>query len=378
MASRQLSKTVEGSQELVVLSGRSAGGKAILPQGRSVSIGSAIDNDVVLFVPGGESWAADLQARGDHAVLVILDGTVTKNGAALTPGKEHIIRSREKLRVGDSEFMIASRQMEHLSTADSAGRQHNDVLPVAQNARLAQGSLRSAATRKPRSLVLPVLLLVGGFGLLSLGISSQLSSKPNDAATDSLNLTFKERFDLAEFNNLNYFPAGVGQNALVRGQVATQAERSRLEQIARQAGTQVDMEVQVDEVFKESIQDVYRVNGVAADVKGQGVGIASVATKTADTDRLNQISSMLKNDLSSLVELNVDNTVPEQQPARSTKLDPDKEIAMIVAGSDGYVVTRDTARYFVGSLMPNGYTVKSVEDGAVVVVRDNEEVILKF
>jgi type III secretion protein D len=139
------------------------------------------------------------------------------------------------------------------------------------------------------------------------------------------------------------------------------------------AGITPRLDVKVEESIIASVTEVYRINGVTADVKGIGPGTVSVQTSVADPQVLTRIESEVRRDVPGLAQMSVQNRPPPKRPAPERIVDdPGKRIAAVVSGNPGYVVTSDGTRYFVGALLPTGHSILSIEDQQVMVERDGE------
>jgi type III secretion protein D len=171
-------------------------------------------------------------------------------------------------------------------------------------------------------------------------------------------------------------PAG----AVVRGEVATNAQRESLQRTLAQAGlADVPVEVVTGEQVVDAVADVYRVQGVAARAQWDGGGQVTVQAHEADAAALARAGQTARRDVAGLRELVVRNEPPAPAPQdRPVADDPGKRVAAIVPGDSPYVATADGTRYFIGALLPTGHRVEAIEPHRVVLSRDGRESELDF
>jgi type III secretion protein D len=176
---------------------------------------------------------------------------------------------------------------------------------------------------------------------------------------------------------------GTDDRLNLRGNLLTLADRARLDRSLAEFRIDATMQVMVGEQISNAVRDVYRMNGVMADAPVPAslgdVGTVQVHTASADTARLERIEAAVRQDVSGLKQLKVVNEPPpvvaEPTPVMD---DPGKRVASIVPGENGYVVTVDGTRYFVGALLPSGHRLASVSDAEVMLEKDGKLSPLKF
>jgi type III secretion protein D len=194
-------------------------------------------------------------------------------------------------------------------------------------------------------------------------------------------LQLAEQLKASEFAALrvNRLPDG---RQLVSGRLSTLAQRARLDAwlAARRLGT-VRLDVQVDEALARQVTEVFRVNGVAAQVIATAPGRLVAEAAEPDRARLAHAEEAVRRDVHGFDDLSVRNTAPPPTaPAAPVRLadDPDKRIESLVPGDPAYVVTADGSHYFVGSMLPSGHRITQVQAHQLTLERDGQITTLNF
>lgn len=166
----------------------------------------------------------------------------------------------------------------------------------------------------------------------------------------------------------------------VTGYLDTQAQRAQLEQAL--AGTRfshVRVNPWINEQVAQGVAEVFRLNGVAAQVKTTGPGVVQARTREANTEALERAQAVARRDvpgLHKLVALNDAPPAPSKAPAVAA--DPGKRVAAIVPGDPAYVVTADGTRYFPGAVLPTGHRIQAILPNLVQLEREGQMSELTF
>ena len=164
----------------------------------------------------------------------------------------------------------------------------------------------------------------------------------------------------------------------VTGHLDTLAQRSQLER-ALAGQTPARIAVTVNEQVTAGVADVYRLNGIGADVKSGGPGVVHVHTREADQAKLERVQALARRDVSGLSLLVANNEVPPLSPRpEATVADPGKRVSAIVPGDPAYVVTADGTRYFEGAVLPTGHRILAILSDRVQIERDGATSTLNF
>ena len=146
----------------------------------------------------------------------------------------------------------------------------------------------------------------------------------------------------------------------VTGHLESQAEKARLEK-ALADRSPARLSVWVNEQVAASVAEVYRLNGIAAQVEAAGAGVVRVRTAVSDTRQLEHVQALARRDVPGLQQLvAINEAPPAPPPAASTIHDPGKRVAAIVPGEPAYLVTADGTRYFEGAMLPSGHRIVAI------------------
>ena len=170
---------------------------------------------------------------------------------------------------------------------------------------------------------------------------------------------------------------GAGGAARVTGFVATRADAIRVERWLESQPERVVNAVLADAVLAERVADVFRINGIEAEVRTLEDGVAAVATRTDDAAALDRIETRVAADVPRLVALEIENVPPVAAPAR-TPFDAGKRVALVVGSPPAHLVTEDRSRYYIGAILPSGHRIASIEDNVVLLEKDGATSELQF
>ncbi|WP_426305056.1 SctD/MshK family protein [Acidovorax facilis] len=166
----------------------------------------------------------------------------------------------------------------------------------------------------------------------------------------------------------------------VIGHLESQAEKTRLEK-ALADRSPARLSVWVNEQVAASVAEVYRLNGIAAQVEAAGAGVVRVHTTVAVSDvrQLEHVQALTRRDVPGLQQLvAVNEPPPAPPPAESAIRDPGKRVAAIVPGEPAYLVTVDGTRYFEGAMLPSGHRVVAILPDKVQMEREGVASVLSF
>ena len=387
--------------KLTVLTGTQQGAVAWLMPGASLSVGSSLDDDVVL---------RDVSIERRHALLLLKDNQLTlscesasclADGVSIEPGKSVVLANNALLQMGDiglainftpssqdaysPETVFNSRESDRMEHSVGLQEQHAtanpqaasfmpsvDNLPAftADSPNSPVGNQPALPTRDwvPRTLTVSALLICAAIVWQSGLFVQQPVEKVVDlqSAISTLSL------------------AGVslqqsGTTVTVSGYVDTVQESKKLAQWLDQTGSQITNNVFVGEFIGEQVYDVFRVHGIPAEVRvNDGVNVV-VATNEAQLDRLNTVEERVKQDVPGIVTLTINNVLPDEVHAdEPMPIDPGKRVAMVVSGEPSVVITVDESRYYVDSLLPTGHHIVSIEEGVVTLVKNGNYTKMEF
>jgi len=361
--------------ELRVLDGPQRGANAPLTAGVGCVLAAdasqpGIAADIVLREEQAPPAAVRITPEATHALIEVLHGEVQLGGQVLAAGALAPWPRHAPLQVGRARVAF--------------GLACEDEWPIAADGATdpaAAGNAETAVARPPlrrraevwlAGVGVVVLLLCAG----SLGMARLVVTPPPVAKLDPPSIA--QALKDSEFAVLSATPRADGRIAL-SGRLATLAQRGRLDAwlAARQVAAAID--VQVDEAVAREVTEVFRVNGVAAQVRSAGPGKLLAEAAERDATKLARAEEAVRRDVRGFEQLTLRNTAePVPPPAPPVVDDPGKRIASIVPGEPAYVVTVDGARYFVGALLPSGHRIRQVAQQQLTLERDGRESTLNF
>ena len=343
--------------ELRVLNGEQRGATSAVRPGDTLRIGRDWSNDVVLQDAGDS--AARLLLRDDGSLALQADGgDCAVEGTAVPAGQPTDIGLYTPFTVGDTDMAVGR------IGASQWGTLFDDE-PAAE-APVAEPALAPVAARRRGGVV--QRLLAGGAALVALSAGALT---PGEQVQHLRQTLAHLGFGMLDAEHRD------GQ-LIVTGHLDTQAQRTRLEQ-ALAGQTPARVAVWVNEQVTASVGDVYRLNGITADVKSGGPGVVHVQTKEADHANLARVQALARRDVPGLSQLVAANDAPPAPPRPEAVItDPGKRVAAIVPGDPAYVVTADGTRYFEGAMLPTGHRILAILSDRVQIERDGAASTLNF
>ena len=361
---------------LEVLEGEQAGARAFLPAGAPVTIGSAIDGDVVLRGAHGRRVRIAVQ---DGALDVnVLEGTLEAGGRTLQAGQAAKLALGTPLGLGEVRFAVVAGEG---AATDATPPTPDAALPPEAPA---VAPAPSAAPRLPARASWPRrLAAVGGsLAAVSIGMLAFAYSAAPPPPTAEQQATRAEAVLRGAGLQKLSVRAGTGGDVRIDGYLETNAQRVKAEQLLADEAIPARWQVFVNEQVAAAVQDVFRVNGVQAQVDAVGPGAVRVSAQVADGHLLDTLRGIAKRDVPGLAAIEVRNDpLPvAAAAARSTPAidDPGKRVSSVVPGDPAYVVTADGTRYFQGALLPTGHRIASIEERRVVLEFNGVQTPLVF
>ncbi|MBK1614359.1 hypothetical protein CKO44_12865 [Rubrivivax gelatinosus] len=358
------------AHELRVLDGPQRGARFALEAGRDYRIGRHWGSDVLLRAGGADS--------ADAAELVLRLQADGRLQLQVTAGS--VCCGRRRLAAGQSLLLAPLQALEIDGTRLAAGPADSAAWPELENG----GAMPAAA---PAPAVVPDRLRrwgrglrIGGAALAAASLSLlALAMLTSPAAPTAQQRAQRAQALLASAGLGSVSVTAEADGLVVRGYFDTLAQRSRAEQLLAGQGLGARLDVWVNETIVHTIEDVYRVHGVQAEVRPAGAGVMQVHTAVADPAPLAGIERRVRGDVPGLQGLQAVNEPPRRSPSPVPALeDAGKRVASIVAGSEPYVVTADGTRYFVGALLPTGHRIEAIAGSRVELEREGERSAIVF
>jgi type III secretion protein D len=365
--------------ELRVIEGPQNGARAPLANGVACVLaaepeGQGDGADLVLREQLRPSARVRVRADLSLATLEVLQGEVQLGGELLGAGAQALWRMHAPLCIGSSVLAFGRACVEDW-TLDGA-----QASLAGEPAGSAAADSTTTAAVPPRRRAEVWLATMGAGVLIVCGAAlamAHIVAGPRQApANDVATLTAALRG--SEFAALETGKAADGRPAL-RGRLASQAQRLRLDAWLAEQRLAPAVEIQVDESVARDVTEVFRVNGVAVAAQVTGPGRVSAQAAERDRDHLARAEEAVRRDVRGLDALSVRNTAaPLPPPAPPVVDDPGKRIASLVPGEPAYLVTADGARYFIGALLPTGHRITQIANASVTLERDGQKSTLNF
>lgn len=391
----------QGECRLIVISGNHSGASFPMALDSKNTVGDDINNDIVIngATPKGQEWQVQLLNREGSMLATVLSGKITIDGREHKLGEEYSIEEQALIKVGDTEFRLIcsaletatidrlhkKRKVELESTREQSREREEFVTSRAQSSRSRSSGLQS--NRRKRKKTEPLLkrslfgisVLCASVGIVSAVYAvagSVLMANPNNNTSfTALNLKLNE----PKFSGLSVVPTDGGRMYRVSGVLQTTDIKNELLEYARRTGTPLELDVQVNNELLETVEDIYRVNGVNATATVIGRGNIKVLTSTRDLNQLDAIGHLVRNDIPQVTQLDVINMEPAAPGETGDYMkDPKKRVTLIVAGAKPYIMTQDKSRYFIGAQLPSGHKVESIENSQVIVSKNGITETMKF
>jgi type III secretion protein D len=394
--------------KLTVLNGVQQGAVAWLADDKRVQLGSSLDNDIVLREQSVAALHASIHFEDSVPIVTAIGASLIADGLQIDEGEALKLNQAGMIQLGKVGISIDSAAAQgHEAVFNNAvgqnqpqsseglasppvyfselqqkilngGKQPDAALFGSQvddlPAEISDDAAQPAATVKPHgkatglkaaSMTTAIMVI----GALVVWQSGLFQRQP------------EQRVELQSALAASPFAAlavvQTDQGATINGYLHTKQEARQLDQWLDETGLVITNDVVVGEMLAERVHDVFRVHGVAADVQVNDGGQVVVATQVADTDLLASVDERVRADVPGITGLTIDNTPPA--PANDIEaapvVDPGKRVVSV---APDYIVTEDRSRYFVGSILPTGHRIDSIENGTVLLEKDGVTTTLEF
>jgi len=371
--------------ELRVLSGEQRGATSAVCPGDALRIGRDWSSDVVLQQADD---SAALLTMDEHGQLILnADGgqCLIDGGIVLQAGEHTPLALYTSFTVGNAQMAVGQIGASQWGTlfddtgSDAADIETPPVETPVESLTQEPAGIWQVAISFMRHLSLMQRFLLGGAALVSASVGMLTLAW----AMSPANLSLPER---ADYLHKTLTHSGFGalnveihdNELLVTGHLDTLAQRSELERSLINQ-TPARLAVWVNDQVAAGVADVYRLNGITAQVHGSGSGVVHVLTHEADTAALEKVQAIARRDVPGLQELVPENDPPPAMPPPETvRNDPGKRLAAIVPGDPAYVVTVDNSRYFEGAMLPTGHRIVSILSDHILIERDGVVSDLRF
>lgn len=395
-----------------VLGGMHAGAVVDLDPQAWLVIGSAADCDLVLRDDGVQPHHLMLYWQQGQLVVRALHFGVAVGDLPLEPGTTQVIQETVSCQIDEIAVGIGSTDSPHWQallqaaaepeptavpgetptvTAEAGETQAGAGLVPEPDQDDAAVAFASAATPSRTNAVRKLVALASASGMaVILGMAFWVSVSHHALARQAPSAIASTLASLG----LGEVKLVDGDNGHIRveGTVPTESQRTELISVLSAKGLSPSLHVVSGQQLAMTVQDTFRQRGMVVEARYLGAGQIKVdgATATAETQKI--IAEILKG-TASIQRIEVGSTlppgpalaasVPPVPPASAkaafanTARDP-KRVIGVIDGEMAYVLTSDGTHYMIGSLMPDGSQVETIEGHAITLLREGQRVVVQF
>jgi len=368
--------------ELIVLEGEQVGACTTLTQSE-ISIGSSLDSDIILRDSLIKDRKIKLNVEDDLSSIEVLVGEIKLAGNKVAEGQQVSVPMYTAVKMGGTTFALGAQGDPRWAEVSLSEKKE-----AGENSRTHQ-SERSTLDPQPKPLVAnnkATLYVAASFILLAfVAFFATTIFRHSEANTQAMSFDDRakklaDKIHALGFSDLQVRP-GDSNHLVVSGSLGTTEQYMQLEDVLARSPEGAELDVQVAEQLTAQVQNVYRVNGVNAEVKSQSPGSVTVYSAEKDAEKLEHLKEIALRDIRKLENISVENKPPKNsgKPNNGAVIDnPGKQVTLVVPGDSGYVVTQDKSRYFVGSMLPTGHLITGFEGKQVLVEKKGVNMALEF
>jgi len=322
-------------------------------------IGADQTCDIRLSDPGLAPRHAALALQGGSISIRRLDGSVSINGNLLGPSERAHLPAGSAAVLGESGVRLQVSG----STPEQA--------PLSE-------SEQSAAPQRAHRVLGKKLLIGLVVATVIAGIAGQRLQASRAAPVDATDIAkvqaVLQRLQLERVVSLSATSSGV----VMRGVISAEAEAKLRGAIAKLRTPIVDSMLRDTELV-EQVRAVFRTNGYEAEVSYLGSRRVRIENLDENNERVRDAAAHVRADVTELESLSfapLRNAPPGKPELYGDG--PGAQMRAIVDDDTAYLATADGSRYFVGSVLPTGDTVRRITETGVQVDKDGRITWLKF
>jgi len=370
---------VAAAQRLEIVSGPRAGAAITLEPDRSLRIGHAFEDDVVIRHPSVRGVSAQVSIGSGGIVLRVEAGSVRLLGVQVEAGRSVRLPQWVPFAIGEAMLAVGPDRGEGWEACRRLARQLSaegfdlEPLGAALPAAGPGSGSESGTAEAGRWWRVPALLLAPGTVALAVLLTwpgvPRVGPLPDPRATQTLREVLVEE----GLTHLRLVQSAHGE-LLLQGQVERDADRARLAQRLRAEGIPVRLDLGTGEQLARQVGDVLRLNGVAAQVRHLGRGVVEASFADPGAARRGQLETAVRRDVPGLAGLVVQIRPGADTATRApaVPVDAGKRVVNVVYGPRGYLVTADGTRYFEGAFLPSGHRIVQIAADEVHLERDGQ------
>jgi len=368
---------------LRVMSGLHRGAVVPLRRPGFVVLGGSDDCDLVLMDAGVAPRHAAIMLHEHETIVRALESRVTLAGQTIAAGDSLKLPDLTALSLGDAVIMIGdASELEALAGTPESPYEASAASDVVDDQ---TAGIEPSQPTPPPSRNRTLAKILGGcvlaaiFTIAAVSVSSHIQSKkktPQQRITtilEELNLT-----------NAIAVSSGEGDVLALKGTVPDEAAQTKLVQRLNTEGLAPVLRLSIGERLAAAVKDVFRVNGLDVETEYTGTGVVLVRGLHGSAKNYEKVVDHAMKDVSGLSAVQIISAGPQKgslimADGRNPNFDPAaKRVVSVVDSAPSYIVTADGARYFVGSLLPQGHRVLDIDGTSVTLERDGEKLVMTF
>ncbi len=370
--------TANSKLETRILAGRYAGGIVALPEAAVIHVGYEFSNEIVLRTPSIKGNRTELTVAADTVQLHVLEGSIDVLGQTLGEGATMLLPHYTPMRIGDeyiafgySEATEWSRTLALELTSPARADARPDPAAHANQKRpwsswlLGNSSDRNPILDRPVIAGIMAMTVILFFGLKGVSIAGLISPHQDIEQVKA---------QLAQFGAKDLRVEKIGRTINISGFVDSKAQANTISDHFAYKLQSVKLQLTTGVEMAQAVGDVLRIQGVSGETRYIGSRSVEVATVALEPSQMEALEKNVRHDVPNLRELRFRNTIGTAfngiNGLATATANPGKRISSLVAGETGYLVTADGGHYFVGSVLPTGHQIISIE-GRLVMLEQN-------
>jgi type III secretion system YscD/HrpQ family protein len=347
------------AREFRVASGVHQGAVFALADGDMLVIGTDEACDICLTDSGIAPRHATLISQGATVSVRRLDGAVLVDGVALTGAARETVPAGAQIVLGESGVTL-----ELTSTAET---------PPATN-----GSDVSSRARRRRTHVVIVAML-GMMTFAGVGVTVQelYSSRAEPVQKPDVPGV---REALRKLRLNEKVAVTTTANGVVLTGVIDLKSASLLQGALAPLKTPVVNSIVSEEELLDQVREVFRTHGYRAEVSYSGGQVVLISNLDETHGRVQQAAARARSDIPQLRDLSFGEpgSLPPPPNPPAYQSDSRDRLSARVDGETAYLAASGGTRYFAGSVLPGGHTVRRITPQGVQLERDGEIAWFRF
>jgi hypothetical protein len=371
--------SAQGQAILQVFGGRLDGASFHLAAERTLSLGHALNNDIVLRGAGTRGFRLELKAEGSRLRVRLLSGEAHMLGQELVPGRAIIVPFFVPLAIGEFHVAVGDEGSKRWQEAEELANQvvvadsEPETQPGPQERRpdfeQARQRIDALSRYAPAWLDKPATLLIAALAILIL-----LGLAPlKEYVTRGLNTPEHAQgmINHAGFSGVAVSMDASGEALLFTGTVADDARLADLRALIADEFPQAHINVDTSAALSRAATDILAAEGVDAQARPAGLGAIVITSEYLPADRRNELRDRLQSDLPALRVVRFELTGERGPDDLAYFFNSSRfGLATYVDGAPGYLVTADGSHWFEGAVLPTGHEIVSMTEGRVKLQRD--------